>query len=179
KSGALLGRIGHETTFECLLQSLKGGTKVNRRSHGRLCSPRSAGNANGCRSTPCTPCKCATGPGPGPRRGWYHRRKSSGVPSVLFAEEVDGQHRQRPGADDRGALRHEQLGVLVRRGLGGGPAIGGDAGKYIKPRGLLGEEGEALRRAGQLGGGAVAISGWLQHRRHALGQLAVVDGGAV
>src|SRR5690606_36095961 len=113
KSGALLGRIGQDTTFECLLQSLKGGTKVNRRSHGRLCSPRSAGNANGCRSTPCTPCKCATGPGPGPRRGWYHRRKSSGVPSVLFAEEVDGQHRQRPGADDQRAFIHEKLGVVV------------------------------------------------------------------
>src|SRR5690606_15063383 len=171
KSGALLGRIGHETTFECLLQSLKGGTKVNRRSHGRLCSPRSAGNANGCRSTPCTPCKCATGPGPGPRRGWYHRRKSSGVPSVLFAEEVDGQHRQRPGADDQRAFIHEKLGDVVRRCLGRVLAIGGDAEKYIKPRGLLGEEREVLRRTGQLGGGDLAVSGSLQHRRHALGQL--------
>src|SRR5690606_33334440 len=38
---------------------------------------------------------------------------------------------------------------------------------------------EVLRRAGQLGGGDLAIGGALEYRCHAFGQLGVVDGGAV
>ena len=103
-------------------------------------------------------------------------RRLRGLPVAEWrGEEIHRERRHRADANHQRVLVDEELGVVVRRGLGRVLIFRRDAEEHVKSRHGLGVKREVFRRAGERTLGHVSIGRALQCGRHLRGQGRVVD----